>query len=89
MILKNRQLIGLTVKTKSGKFLGEIKDFEFDTDNSQIVKFAVSSSDPVKKFFSRDLLINKSQIIEINSREMTVFDGVISGNLLAKRTVST
>jgi len=76
MILNANKLLGLVVKEKSGRILGTIKDFEFDTDNYQISKYIISPSKLVEKILANDLFIDKSQVIEITNKIMIVDDGL-------------
>ncbi len=78
MILTNDQLIGLKVITKNGQILGKIKDYEFNTDNSKIDKYIISSNDLVKKITAQNLIINFNQIIEITNKSMIVDDNLSS-----------
>lgn len=89
MLIKRKQLIGLSVRTKSGEILGQVSDFELDTDNSEIIRYIITSSRLVKKILASDLLIDKSQIIEINDREMVVEDGLIENKAPVKDLAST
>jgi len=78
MLLKHKQLIGLLVKTQDGRVLGQIKDFEFNTEMGQIDKYIISSSELVKKILAQDLIINQGQVISIDNQEMIVDSGAIS-----------
>lgn len=89
MILTINKLIGLKVVTKSGQILGKIKDFEFNTDNSKIERFIVSSSDLVKKITSQNLIININQVIEITAKKMVVDDNLISNSEVIKQVATT
>ncbi|MBI5766117.1 PRC-barrel domain-containing protein [Candidatus Falkowbacteria bacterium] len=89
MLLSGKQLIGLPVKTKDGRYLGRIKDFELETANGQIAKYIVSSSDLVKKILAQDLIIDKSQVLEINNQVMTVASGLVGDKALVSDPIST
>ena len=88
MIISRQQLIGLSVKTESGVVLGQIKDFEVNTDNSQIVNYIVSSSHLVEKILTEDLVIGFDQIISLNDKEMIVFNGIIPQKTSIKELAS-
>ncbi|MEK7072014.1 MAG: PRC-barrel domain-containing protein [Patescibacteria group bacterium] len=88
MILNNNQLIGLRAVTKSGQVLGKIKDFEFNSDNSKITKYIVSSSDLVKKITSQNLIIGSEQVIEITAKAMVVEDNTVGITETSKQIAS-
>lgn len=83
MVLSQKKLIGLAVKTKSGQALGQIKDFEMETETGNIIRFSVSPSQLVKKIFTEDIFISKSQVIEISEKEMIVEDNLVKSGALA------
>ncbi len=85
MILKSNQLIGLSVKDKSGRILGKIKDFELETDTNQITAYVVSPSKLVEKFLANDLVIAQSQVIEITAEEMIVDNGIVGNRAVSER----
>ena len=89
MLLKSNQLLGLPVQEKSGRILGSIKDFEFETDNSRIIKYIVSPSKLVEKFFANDLIIDQSQVIEITSKTMTVDDGLAGSKSVSEEIMAS
>lgn len=88
MWLRHKQIIGLMVRTQAGQILGQIKDFEIDADTSQIVRYFVSSSQLVKKILVQDLIIDKSQVVEINEQEMVVDNGLVANQETIKKFVS-
>ena len=79
MNLREKQLIGLPVKTKSGDNLGKIHDFIFDSDTGMITKYLVSNLLMVKNIWGNELIIDRSQVIEINENEMIVEDMAVKG----------
>jgi len=88
MILTSDQLIGLKVVTKNGQILGKIKDFEFDADNSKIIRYIVSSSDLVKKITAQNLIIDLEQIVEITVKKMVVEDTVTRSTETVKQIIT-
>lgn len=88
MILNSNKLLGLLVKDKSGRVLGTLKDFEFDTDNSQITKYIISPSKLVEKILANDLVVDQSQVIEINNKVMIVDDGLKGSRASAEEIVA-
>lgn len=64
-------LIGKLTETISGKKLGKISDFAFDTNNMFISKIYVSQS-IIRNFNGALLSIDRNQIIEINDKKVIV-----------------
>lgn len=81
MLFSGRKLIGLAVKTKSGRSLGKVVDFKLDTDNLTILKVLVGPSLLINKIISTELIIDRSQIVEITNQMVVVEDGAIRGEL--------
>ncbi|MEK7652916.1 MAG: PRC-barrel domain-containing protein [Patescibacteria group bacterium] len=73
----NQKIIGLVVKTKTGQFLGHVKDLEIQTESFQVAKFIISPSAITKKILGDDLIIDSSQVIEINEKEIVVEDTLV------------
>lgn len=71
MLIKCKQLIGLPVFTKSGTHLGKIKELDFDSDSLQVVK--IHARHP----FGKELIIDRTQIIEITLEKAIVDDLLI------------
>ncbi len=89
MLLSGKQLIGLPVKTKDGRYLGRIKDFELETTSGQIAKYIIASSDLVKKILAQDLIIDQGQVLEINNQAMIVASGLVGDKALVSDPIST
>lgn len=89
MLLNHKQLIGLLVKTENGQELGQIKDFEFDSDSYKIIKYIISSSGLVKKMLANDLIIDSTQVIKITDQEMIVDDNTARQPKIAEEIAST
>ena len=77
MLLKKKNLIGLNVKTKSGKELGVVCDFEFDGEQHTIVGYYIKKSKLLPDFVSDELIIRPKQIIKIDQEKMIVDDMLI------------
>ncbi|MFA6422479.1 MAG: PRC-barrel domain-containing protein [Candidatus Buchananbacteria bacterium] len=76
MNIRAQKLIGLPVKTKSSIALGKVYDFDVDVENGMIEKYHVSDSLLVKNLLHKELIIDKSQVIEITETAMIVEDTV-------------
>lgn len=74
MEIAAKKLIGLRVETKSGQYLGRVRDFEIWADALEIKKFYVRPAGIVKGFTDGDLIIEKSAVLSIDENKMTVLD---------------
>lgn len=88
MQLGQKQIIDLLVRTQSGQPLGHIKDMEIDSNNLQVSKFIVSPGAFIEKIFKENLVIDRSQVIEINQKEMVVEDSLVRGLATVKEPIS-
>lgn len=89
LLLSRKQLIGLSVVTKDGRYLGRVKDFQLDVSSSQITNYIVSSSQLVEKILAKDLVINKNQVISIDEHEMVVESTIIKEEVVATEMASS
>lgn len=77
MIVNFGKLVRLFVYTESGVKLGRIYDFELDVESHGIARYWVKPS-----FFSaKNFLIQVSQIKEITSDRVVVYDSVLKAGL--------
>lgn len=77
MIINLQKLLRLPVYTESGTKLGRIFDLELEVESHGVARYLVKPS-----FFSaRNFLIQVSQIKEITSDRVVVFDGAIQADL--------
>lgn len=72
MFVNFRQLARLPVYTESGVKLGRIFDFELDIDSQAIARYLVRAN----IFSVKNFLIQVSQVKEITSDKIVVFDNV-------------
>lgn len=77
-LIKHKQIIELNydlikkpVKTISGRRIGKVEDFAFDSDNMFILKLYVHQS-ILKNFNGAIKSIDRGQIIEVNERQVVV-----------------
>ena len=75
MLISNEKLIDLPVHTLSGQHLGKIHSFTIEADSQFIKKYFVKPSGVVN-IFSKDLTIDKEQVIDITKDKMIVDDSV-------------
>jgi sporulation protein YlmC with PRC-barrel domain len=74
MQIFSRKLIHLPVYTRSGEELGKVSEFTINIDTHEVEQYYVKSTHLIEDFFSKELLINKNQVISINEKEMIVED---------------
>jgi sporulation protein YlmC with PRC-barrel domain len=79
MLVSAKNIIGLGTRTKSGIVLGKVMDLEIDIDKCELVKFIVAKSIIAKSILQEELIIDRSQVIEINEKEIIVDDLVARG----------
>lgn len=65
------------VETQSGQFLGHVSGFELETDTGVIEKYYVRSKMAILSLWEKNLIINKSQIINFDQDKMVVDDVVV------------
>lgn len=63
--------IGLTVRTEKGQKLGKVTDYTVDMSSMMIMQFNVKRP-ALKSFLDPELIINRSQIKEVNDYELIV-----------------
>ncbi|MBI2985042.1 MAG: PRC-barrel domain-containing protein [Candidatus Kerfeldbacteria bacterium] len=62
------------VRTESGRYLGHVVDVTVEPDTQAIVTYHVKPSRLVPDVVSTPLIIHRSQVIELNDRELIVED---------------
>lgn len=77
---KGVKIINLKVQTESGEFLGKVLDFEIDLLENKINKIYVFGGNIIKKLIRGELIINRSQIISIDSDKIIVEDIITRKN---------
>lgn len=76
MLLNFFHLKNLPVFTQSGHKLGQVSDFEIDTEAQSILRYIVTRGKLVGRF-QPPLLIHRQQVISVSSEKMIVEDAVI------------
>lgn len=69
----NFHLIGLPVKTKKGTKLGKITSFTIDA-NTFTVQQLIVQRPALKSFLDPELIINRSEIVEVNDNAIIIKD---------------
>jgi sporulation protein YlmC with PRC-barrel domain len=76
MQLTEKELLGLSVETKSGQALGVVNGFEIDVDSQKIVRYFVKPNNIIKNFLVSELVVDFQQVILITKEKMIVDDNV-------------
>ena len=77
-LLDSDKIIGLSVSTKNGQFLGKVSSFEIDADSQSIFHYKIKLKGIIDGLFKGQLLISRNQVISISKKEMIVADNVVS-----------
>lgn len=71
----NFKVVGKKVKTDTGRRVGQVVDFVFDDQSFKIIKLNVRP--PITKLIqSSDLIISRTQIVELNDKEVVVKESI-------------
>jgi sporulation protein YlmC with PRC-barrel domain len=86
MLISAKNFIGLRVETKSGQYLGRVKNFALETDSLDVQNISVRPVGIVKRFVADELTVSKTAIIAIDDKKITVRDFVGEELARAKET---
>lgn len=82
-ILESRfRLVGLPVVSESGHKVGKVEEFTFGVEDFYIKKLYIKQP-LLKSLLSSNLIIDRSQIIDVDAQKVTVNDTWIKNPLLA------
>jgi sporulation protein YlmC with PRC-barrel domain len=73
--LKAKQLIGLSVFTESGHFIGKITDFEVDATVQSILRYVVVNRENI--FFKNQFIISAAEVLSLSAEKMLVRDELV------------
>ena len=76
MLLNCSKIIGLKVYTKSGGYLGKVKDIELDLANYYIVSYLVVNEKLLRRWYAPALVISRTQVLSIDEQKMVVEDAL-------------
>jgi sporulation protein YlmC with PRC-barrel domain len=81
------EIIGKTVKNENKRTLGKVEDYAVDDQSLYVKKLYVSQS-LLRSFSTQQLVIDRTQIVEINDRFIIVKDGKmrVGGTERARQT---
>ncbi|MBU2229196.1 PRC-barrel domain-containing protein [Patescibacteria group bacterium] len=85
MQIPTKKLLRLPVFTCSGEELGKISEFGVDCDTQEVGQYFVRSSHLIEELFSKELIINKNQVVSITEEKMIVEDLVGEEKLFAEK----
>lgn len=74
MLIAAKKIIGLRAETKSGRYLGRVRDFEIDADMLEIKKIYVRPAGIVKGLTDGDLVVGKNAVLSVDENKITVAD---------------
>lgn len=72
MRLTLTQLKKLSVQTKSGAFLGKVKNIIFETEGQTVLQYEIG------EVFGKKYLVSREQVISIDDEKIIVEDGIIN-----------
>jgi sporulation protein YlmC with PRC-barrel domain len=73
-MLTKEKIIGLSVYTYSGKFLGKIIDLESAPQSEIVIKYIIEPDSLIKTILGTRLIISPEQIISLTEEKMVVED---------------
>lgn len=86
MLISSQNLLGLPVFTQLEQELGEISGFDLEIDSHAISKYHVKKHSILADLLgTKDLIIDRSQVILISKEKMIVEDAVIEIKELGSR----
>jgi uncharacterized protein YrrD len=80
------ELVGIKVRTESGKRLGKVRNFVFETDGYFVVKFYVEKSG-ILSVLNPVLLIERDSVVDVTKRYLVVKDATIKLRQSQKKKV--
>lgn len=86
LIERKFNLAGATVVTEAGHKLGTVEDFTIDTTSYKVQKLYLKQS-VIKNFLLNNLIIDRSQIVDVASDRITVKDTSVTASGLAPQPI--
>lgn len=73
--LNKKQLLDLSVYTKSGQHLGRVVDFLYEPSSQTIIQYTVRNTDILNTLLPhREFLVSEKQVIAVTAERMVVDD---------------
>lgn len=84
MLIQAKKIIGIKVFSRSSHYLGRVVDFEIDIVGQNIVKYHTSGG--LFDILKEPLIIDASQVVEIQKEKIIVEDTVVPKEVTEKKT---
>ncbi|MBT3412635.1 MAG: hypothetical protein HOJ15_01390 [Candidatus Jacksonbacteria bacterium] len=78
MKLKEENILGLPVFTKSRDHLGKVHRVVFEMDSLDVASIEVKPANLIKALIEDDLIISNEQIVSISEKEVVVEDSIVA-----------
>lgn len=85
MRLRDKELKGLPVFTKSGRRVGKVAGLELDCAEHVVWRYVVTRSRSLSAILPAELLIGPDLVLEITDERMTVMDASVPQEAVALR----
>jgi sporulation protein YlmC with PRC-barrel domain len=76
--LRDKEIRGLPVFTKSGDRVGKVAGFVIDADRHEVEQYSITKSRLFSALLPDELLVHRSQVIELTSEKMVIEDAVVA-----------
>lgn len=76
--LRDKEIRGLPVFTRSGERVGKIAAIVIDADRHEVEQYAVSKSRLFAALLPDDLLVHRSQVVELTPEKLIIDDAVVA-----------
>lgn len=91
--LRDKELRGIRVFTRGGENVGKIAGFVVDADHHTVEQYVISKSRLLSVLLPDELLVHRSQVIELTEERMVIEDSVVSERVaeavMPKQTAQT
>ncbi|MBI4458395.1 PRC-barrel domain-containing protein [Candidatus Uhrbacteria bacterium] len=77
-MLRDSQLRGLPVSTKSGEKVGKIAAVIFDPATHAVSRYAVRRGRTISRLLPGELLIHPNQVVSLDEEKMVVIDAAVT-----------
>ena len=80
MFIHSKDLLRLSVETKSGDFVGKVSGFDMDVETHFVRRYYVRAITPINLLHGSlygELVINSSLVLSITKEKMIVEDGAV------------
>ena len=85
MQYRDVELRGIPVITRSGQKIGKLAAYVIDAEHHEVAQYVVSRSSLLSRILPDELLVNRSQVISLDSEMMVVQDGLVAERAAERR----